>query len=86
MLSGIYIDELLSLMQEAYKNVYIIRLVQRDIWYFHDINDDTQPQGIVWTPHMAHARAFSTEESVEEFKMAFISPRKVEILRIEREA
>ena len=85
MLSGRYVDDLLALIKEAYKYVYVIRMQKAYSWYFFDVREETTPHGIVWTPYMSQARAFATEESVEEFKAHYITPRKVEILRIETE-
>ena len=85
MLSGKYVDDLLSLIKEAYRHVYVIRLTNVQSWYFFDVKEEITPHGIVWTPYMSQARAFPSEESVEEFKAHYITPRKVEILRIETE-
>ena len=37
---------------------------------------------IKWTPVIATAYPFKTEEQVEEFKSDYISPRKVSIIRL----
>lgn len=39
-------------------------------------------QQIIWTPRMGAAHLFLTEETVEEFKADFISPRKASIIRL----
>lgn len=83
MLSGMYIDELISLIQQSDK-AYIIRMLRTDSWYFFDMNTEYDPHPVVWTPHRSRAFWFPDEESVEEFKKDFITPRRVEILRIDK--
>lgn len=74
---------------EAYNKAYIIRLLREDPnnWYYYAIRhgDLMKIEGVVWTPYMSKAFPFQDEESVEEFKAHYISPRKVEILRINKE-
>ena len=64
--------------------VYVIRNCNfKEMWYLFNMEKIADYHGLVWTPHMMRAKAFPTEESVEEFKSLYVSPRKVEILKID---
>ncbi len=76
---GIGVDELRKLQS---MEKYIITMVNHRSWYYKDIDELPEVTGIVWTPYIRLAHLFYNEQDVEEFKMNFISPRKVNILRI----
>lgn len=79
-----YLDDLIANMQTNNKYAYIIRLMSKDYWYLFDVDTMIDPHPVMWTPHIRQAFWFSDERGVEEFKADFLSARKVEILRIER--
>lgn len=83
MISGPLIDQLIKEMQVNLG--FVIALQRLRSWYFHNLEEDSVVTGVIWTPHITRARLFPDEKSVEEFKSQFISPRKVQILRITRE-
>lgn len=83
-MSGPYLDDLIADMQTKRKYSYVIRLMSHNYWYFFDVNTMIDPHPVMWTPTMTNAFKFPDEQSVEEFKKDFITPRSVEILRIER--
>ena len=79
--------DVLSVVGEAYRHVFVIRntILHKHSWYFHNLRMEELINGVIWTPHLSQAYVFPSEELVEEFKMKYITPRKVEILRIEKE-
>ena len=83
MISGQMIDELLKQMNKAQS--FVIMMSRLQSWYFQSLKDNPAITGVVWTPHISLAHFFPDEKSVEEFKMNFISPRKVNILRLNRD-
>lgn len=83
MISQPFIDELMKQAQEL--KAYVIMMHQGHSWYFHNLREHPVVTGVIWTPRIQDARLFIEEEEVEEFKMKFISPRKVQILKIERD-
>ena len=82
MISQAMIEELMKDIKA--KERFIIRLKRSDSWYYHNLQLENIVTGVIWTPFLPLAYHFPDEKSVEEFKMNFISPRNVEILRIER--
>lgn len=81
-ISGPLIEELIK---EMYENFYIIKMISINSWYYHELRPEPIVCGVVWTPRIQLAHKFHNEKTVEEFKAQFISPRKVEILRITRD-
>lgn len=79
-----FLDDLMAEMHMKNKHAFIIRLLTDDFWYFFDMDTQLHPHPILWTQHISQAFWFPDEEAVEEFRMDFITPREVEILRIER--
>lgn len=64
------------------ENIYVIATRQNTIEYFFSkLKVITTPQ-IIWTPRLGSARAFLSEEDVEEFKLAHILPRRASIIRL----
>lgn len=61
---------------------YVIALINSRSWYYQSLVEELSINGIVWTQHLKLAHHFFDERSVEEFKMNFLSPRKVDILRL----
>ncbi len=83
MISAPLIEELLREMRESLG--FVISMRRGHPWYFHKLEEEPIVTGVIWTPYITRAKFFPNERSVEEFKAQFISPRKVEILRITRE-
>ncbi len=92
MISEPFIEEL---MREMYENFFIIKMINpahwycpdlHRSWYYHELKPEPVICGVVWTPHLQLAHRFHNERTVEEFKAKFITPRKVEILRIKRDS
>lgn len=67
------------------KEVYVIR--RKDFndprYFFHTLDNDTTIDLVRWTPVIARAKEFITEEAVETFKYEFLKDRPCEIIRIE---
>lgn len=77
-------EDYLKQLRTAMQFVYIIRNTSfDDVWYFFNMKEETSYNGLLWTPHMMRAKAFPTEQSVEEFKSRYVSPRKVDIVRVD---
>lgn len=82
-ISGPLIEELIK---QLAKDTYIIsRMINQQPWYYHNLREEPSINGVIWTPYIQWAHTFNNEKDVEEFKSQFISPRKVEILRIRQE-
>jgi hypothetical protein len=79
-----YLDDLLAKVAQRNKYAYVIRSITRGRWYFFDVDTTTDPHGVKWTHYINRAFWFPDEQSVEEFRTDFITPRLVEILRIDR--
>lgn len=76
-------------MQEQYE--YLIRRKVQigdrisGVWYLQTVDSIKKPPHVVkWTPSMFLAFRFPSEQAVEEFNQAYISPRSTEIIRIEK--
>lgn len=86
---GSYLDQLISSHQNSTKFMYLIRSTYvNGEWFFFDIeniNDDSRPDRVLWVPRALPAYKFSSEQAVEEFRAEFISPRRVEIIRMEKQ-
>ena len=80
-------EAIIKQMRAAMQFVYVIRNTNfQDVWYLCNMRQEPSYHGLIWTPYMMQAKAFPTEESVEEFKSLYVSPRKVEILKIDVKA
>lgn len=86
MISGPLLKELLKEAQELRAYVIMMNRHADGSWYYHKLRENPSITGVIWTPYLKKAHLFIDEESVEEFKMKFIAPRTVQILRIDREA
>lgn len=60
---------------------YVIRRRSHDDWYFVSI-ELYDPQPVIWTPRVAVAKIFNTEEHVEEFKYHFLNDRPCDIVML----
>ena len=82
---GQYLEDLMQMLQERGKYIYLIsRQVQTVQWYFFDLENEEPPYRVAWVPYISPAYKFPSEQAVEEFKMEYILPRKVDIIRLER--
>ena len=79
-----YLDYILGTVQD--KNyVYIIKFTRLPHhWYFYELESELKPHRVIWGPHITPAFKFPSEQTVEEFRAEFISPRRTEILRMEK--
>ncbi len=78
-----WLEQLISSQNNKY--AYLIETKKNSTnWFFVDVlefkNNIIQLQ---WTAARNKATLFETEETVEEFKAHYISPRKASIIRIE---
>lgn len=66
--------------------IYLIEMRKElSKWFFLNatpITDPTVVQRVFWTPRLAKAHIFTSEQHVEEFKSSYINPRKVSIIRM----
>jgi hypothetical protein len=63
--------------------VYMIRAKVQGQWLFRSIRHIGDiGDAVIWTRNKSVAHVFFDEETVEEFKFKYISPRKAEIIRI----
>jgi hypothetical protein len=64
-------------------SVYMIEMRKdNNKWFLFGVSPKDVIERIYWTPNVKSAHIFTTEQSVEEFKSDYISPRKVSIIRI----
>ena len=75
-----------NIISEA-KYRYFIQFVKnsKKFFFYELVEYTSEPSDILqvkWTPILASAFPFETEEHVETFKADFISPRKVSIIRL----
>lgn len=81
---GTYIEQLISVLQEE-KYVYLIKSTHKQgPWFFFDIENDKRPYRVIWVRYVLPAFKFPTEELVEEFRSEFLTPRRCEIIRLEK--
>lgn len=78
-----WIDEILAGVKDP-SHVYMIEMRKKQKkWFFLTLTPKTeQLVQVCWTPTMRNAYVFLEEETVEEFKAEFISPRKASIIRM----
>lgn len=85
MMMGMYLEHLISALQEEEKYMYLIKSTHRQgPWFFFDVANAERPYKIMWVKYMLPAFKFPSEKLVEEFRTEFLAPRKVEIIRLER--
>ena len=83
-LGGQYLEHLIASVQNEKNHFYMIQLVGKRDWFFFDLENDDRPYRVLWVPYQSPAFKFSSEQAVEEFRAEFISPRRTQILRVER--
>lgn len=84
-MNGQHLDDLIAQMHMRNKFAYVIRLSSPDCWYFFDVDLTLTPHPVKWTRSLVQAFHFPDEESVEEFALDFITPRNIEILRVDNQ-
>lgn len=78
-----YIDQLVARMQEQ-KYLYMLEHKIKFGFFLSDfsLSDNEKDSAAIWFPCQKIAVKFSTEQSVEEFKATYMSPRPVTIIRV----
>lgn len=78
-----WLESILASLKK-HTHVYMIEMRKNDSkWFFLDLEHKKEPiVQILWTPNKKNARIFLTEQTVEEFKADYLSPRKVSIIRM----
>jgi hypothetical protein len=78
-----WIDDMLATVK-SHSHVYMIEMRKNQgKWFFLNLETKTEYlTQVLWTPSIRNAHIFLEEETVEEFKADYISPRKVSIIRM----
>lgn len=63
--------------------IFVIRRKQKTkAWFLHDVESTSQLRTVIWTPRLVIARAFPSEEDVEEFKYANLRHQSCDIVEV----
>lgn len=79
-----YIDHLIAHMQEETEFLYLLEHKVKVGWFLIDFMMTPSEDGsaAIWFPQQKMAVKFISEEDVEEFKLKFLSPRPVSIVKV----
>lgn len=77
-----WIDDMLAQV-ENHEHVYTIEMKKNQKnWFLLAVTPADVIQQVYWTSALRSAHLFMSEQTVEEFKADYITPRKVSIIRL----
>lgn len=79
-----YIDHLIAHMQDDTEFLYLLEHKVKVGWFMIDYMMTPQGDGsaAIWFPQPKMAVKFISEEDVEEFKLKYLAPRPVSIVKV----